>query len=177
MRARLFWCVSLSGVLAFAGAEAHVAVSPDTGAPGGELRIALDVEHGCSGAATTAIRVRLDDRIVVARPMAKPGWSVQVTHQKVTQPDGSAIDAPREIAWTGGSIPGDFYDEFVMLVQLPAGMPGSVVYFPVVQECGATTVRWIELPLAGEDPATLDFPAPSITLTDGTAPHASGKAD
>jgi uncharacterized protein YcnI len=168
----LFLACGLGGI-----ASAHVEIAPDTGAPGADLRAVFGVEHGCSGAATTAIRVRLDDRIVSARPMAKPGWTVQVVHQTVTRPDGTSLQVPREIDWTGGSIPGDFYDEFVMLVELPDAAPGTVIYFPTIQECGATTVRWIEMPLAGEAPESLDYPAPSVTLSDGAAPHASGKAD
>jgi uncharacterized protein YcnI len=166
------WLLALLGVCAGSAASAHIELGAETAAAGSDLRAVFGVEHGCGSAATTTIRIRLDNRIVSARPMAKPGWTVNVTRETVKQKDGSSLQVPREIAWTGGSIPGDFYDEFLMLVTLPDAPVGTVIYFPVVQECGSTIVRWIEMPLAGEDPDSLDHPAPSVTLTNGkAAPH------
>ena len=89
--------------------------------------------------------------------MAKPGWDVKVTRETAKQKDGTSLQVPREVSWTGGAIPGDFYDEFVMLVTIPDAPLGTLVYFPVVQECGAIVVRWIEMPLAGEDPDTREW--------------------
>jgi len=41
-----------------------------------------------------------------------------------------------EIDWTGGSLPDDYYDEFVFQSFLASDLqPGQTLYFPVVQEC------------------------------------------
>ena len=168
---RLAW-LALFAVAATA-AHAHIDIDIGAGeaAPGSDLRVAFAVSHGCGDASTTAIRIRLDPRIVSARPMAKPGWDVKVTRETAKQKDGTSLQVPREVSWTGGAIPGDFYDEFVMLVTIPDAPLGTLVYFPVVQECGAIVVRWIEMPLAGEDPDTLGHPAPFVTLTDVKGAH------
>src|SRR4051812_18646853 len=172
MRAlRLAFLAAIATFAVVVAARAHIELNVDEAAPGAEIRTVFAVGHGCGEAATTTIRIRLDSSIVSARPMLKPGWDVKVTRETVKQKDGTSLQVPREIAWTGGSIPGDFYDEFVMLVTMPNGPPGSLVYFPVVQECGATVERWIETPLPGEDPHSLGHPAPFVTLTNGSGAH------
>ena len=48
------------------------------------------------------------------------------------------------------------------------------VTFPTVQRCGDTEVAWIEIPDAGQDPETLEHPAPSVTVVaQATGPAAS----
>src|SRR5262245_950273 len=138
---RLALLAALASLAVSSAAEAHIELNVDEAAPGSDLRAVLAVGQGCGDAASTTIRIRLDSRIVSARPMAKPGWDVKVTRETVKQKDGTSLQVPREIAWSGGTIPGDFYDEFVMLVKMPDGPPGSLVFFPVVQECGATVER------------------------------------
>jgi len=151
--------------LATAGsARAHVTLGQASAPANSNFRAVFGIEHGCSGQPTTAIRMRLDERIIQARPMPKPGWKTDIVRATRKQPDGTTLEAPTEIDWSGGSLPADFYDEFVVLVKLPKADVGTVVYFPVVQECGTTSTRWIETPLPGEDPETLDDPAPFVTL-------------
>jgi uncharacterized protein YcnI len=175
MRAlRLALLAAVANLAGSAVAHAHIDLNVDQAVAGSNLRAVFALGHGCGEAGTTAIRIRLDPRIVSARPMAKPGWDVKVTRETVKQKDGTSLQVPREIAWTGSSVPSDFYDEFVMQVKMPDGPVGSPVYFPVVQECGSVVERWIEMPLAGEDPHTLGHPAPFVTLTDvkGGGDHA-----
>ncbi len=69
----------------------------------------------------------------------------------------------REIDWSGGKLPDDFYDEFVFIAGLPANA-GATLYFPVVQECESGVNRWIEIPEAGKSPHDLKQPAPHLRL-------------
>jgi uncharacterized protein YcnI len=162
--ARILAMLTLSFAVV-SGAQAHVTLGQTSAPANSNFRAVFGIEHGCSGQPTTAIRIRLDERITEARPMPKPGWKVEVVHATRKRPDGSTLTAPTEIAWSGGSLPADFYDEFLVLVKLPKADVGTVLYFPVVQECGGISTRWIETPLSGEDPDTLSNPAPSVTLT------------
>ena len=70
-----------------------------------------------------------------------------------------------EIAWTG-ELPDAYYDEFVVPrhADRQPSRPGSTLYFPVVQECADKTERWIEIPAAGQDPDSLEYPAPGVKL-------------
>jgi uncharacterized protein YcnI len=47
--------------------------------------------------------------------------------------------------------------------------PGSTVYLPVVQECGKTVERWIEIPAQGKSEDDYEHPAPSFTVTEPKA--------
>ena len=71
-----------------------------------------------------------------------------------------------EVAWTGGELPDAWYDEFVFRGRLAGFAPGTVVYFPVVQECPDGAVhRWIEIPAAGKCADDYEEPAPGVTIT------------
>ena len=153
----------LAAACAPAPAAAHIALEVQTAPAASDYRAVFMVEHGCGNDPTTAIRVRLDDRIVSATPIAKDGWTAQVA--QVTAYQTGNTRPPREVSWTGGRLPAFFPDQFTLLVKLPDAPPGTTLYFPVLQECGTTVVRWIELPLAGEKPEALDQPAPFVTLT------------
>jgi uncharacterized protein YcnI len=70
-----------------------------------------------------------------------------------------------EVDWSGGNQTDEFYDEFVFRGTLTAGLPaGEILYFPVVQQCGDVTERWIEIPAAGQDADSLEAPAPGLKL-------------
>jgi uncharacterized protein YcnI len=71
----------------------------------------------------------------------------------------------KEVVWSGGKLPDEFYDEFVFRSYLTAGLtPGQHLYFPVVQDCETGTDRWIEIPAAGKDADDYETPAPGIKL-------------
>ena len=157
-------CFALS-----AGAQAHVTLERGTASPNATYRAVFQVNHGCGGAATTAVRVTIPEGVIAARPMPKPGWSVAIAkapYAKSYKLYGEDLTAgPKEIGWTGGEIPDDQYDEFVVVARVTADFaPGSTVYFPVVQECGAKASRWIELPAPGQDAHALKNPAPGVRI-------------
>ncbi|NUB17353.1 DUF1775 domain-containing protein, partial [Azospirillum brasilense] len=57
------------------------------------------------------------------------------------------------------------YGVSVSRARLPQGASGSVVYFPVVQECEMGVHRWIEIPEPGKTDHDVKEPAPGVTLT------------
>jgi periplasmic copper chaperone A len=57
----------------------------------------------------------------------------------------------------------------VFRARLPEGAAGSVVRFPVVQECEAGVHRWIEIPEPGRSADDYEEPAPGVTLTPAAA--------
>ena len=59
----------------------------------------------------------------------------------------------KEVVWSGGKLPDDNYDEFVISTFLTDGLkPNTTLYFPVVQECEQGVSRWIEIPAEGAAP-------------------------
>src|SRR3712207_3482303 len=145
--AALFAC-SLAGI-----APAHVTLEAQEAPAGSIYKAVLQVGHGCEGSPTTAIRVRIPDGVIAVEPMPKPGWELTTRIESYAQPvayyEQMLTEGVREIAWTGGNLPDAWYDEFVFRVRLPEGAAGSVVHFPVMQECEAGVHRWIEIPEPG----------------------------
>ena len=70
----------------------------------------------------------------------------------------------KEVVWSGGKLPDDNYDEFVLSTFLTVSLkPGTTLYFPVVQECEQGISRWIEIPQEGKH-AEGKSPAPGVKL-------------
>jgi len=156
--------------MAFAApAAAHVTATPDAGPAGGYFRTAFRISHGCEDAATVAVRLAIPEGIAIARPQAKPGWTVEIRKRPLPAPvevgHGQRLtEAPAEIVWRGGPLPADQFDEFGLLLRLP-DRPGETLWFAVTQECTAGSNAWSEVPKPGERWGDLHRPAPFIRLT------------
>ncbi|MET0429896.1 MAG: YcnI family protein, partial [Microvirga sp.] len=126
------------------------------------------VPHGCGGAATTRIRVQVPPVFTSAKPQPKAGWTTEVAARTSIEHTGSVghdqAGAPREIAWSGRLEEGS-YDEFVIWVSTSRTQEPATIFVPVLQECGSTVERWIEIPAAGGKSDDLKSPAPSFKLT------------
>jgi uncharacterized protein YcnI len=162
--------------LGFAGtAVAHISLETGEAPANSTYKAVLRVPHGCDGAATTAVRVQIPEGVIVAKPMPKAGWTLETAtgaYAKSYDYYGETLtEGVKEIAWSGGTLPDAWYDEFVFRARLPDAPAGTVIYFPVVQECGDAAERWIEVPAEGQDPDSLPLPAPALTLTEAVAGH------
>ena len=156
-------------VLGASTAFAHISFETADAKIGSTHKAVLRVPHGCDGKATTAVRVQIPEGVIGVKPMPKPGWTLQTKkgkYEKSYQLYGQAVtDGVKEVDWSGGSLPDEFYDEFVFRGTLAADLPaGQKIYFPVVQECEGATTRWIEIPAAGQDEDALEDPAPGLNL-------------
>jgi uncharacterized protein YcnI len=164
--------VAAVGLACFAGAaEAHVTLEVQEARAGSSYKAVFKTPHGCKGAPTTTVRVRIPEGVISVKPMPKPGWKLET----VKGPYAKTYDffhglklseGVKEVVWSGGELPDEFYDEFVVSGFLAADLPvGSTLYFPVVQECpGGAAERWIEIPKEGESPWLLEKPAPFLKL-------------
>ncbi|HMM64267.1 MAG TPA: YcnI family protein [Mesorhizobium sp.] len=155
-----------SGTAAFA----HVTLETQEAPVGSTYKAVLRVPHGCEGKATVAVRVKIPEGVIAVKPMPKPGWELKTVkgkYEKAYELWGEKVtEGVQEVDWSGGKLPDEFYDEFVLRGQLAADLPaGEKLYFPVVQECedGAAD-RWIAIPAAGQDADELEFPAPGLKL-------------
>jgi uncharacterized protein YcnI len=160
---------SLAAILFAAGpALAHVELQTDKAPAAGSYKAVLMVPHGCAGSPTIALKVQIPDGVIGVKPMAKPGWKITIKSAKLTQPldiEGDKItEAVKEIDWTGGTLPDDFYDEFAFIAAKLPDTPGAVIYFPTVQICAKGETHWIEIPAQGQSGDDLAHPAPSLTL-------------
>jgi uncharacterized protein YcnI len=158
---------SAAAILAAMAVPAFAHITLDVGAApvGSSYKAVLRVPHGCDGTATTAIRLKVPEGFVSAKPMPKPGWTLDIktgAYAKSYTLFGSPVtQGATEISWSGGNLPDSEYDEFVVRGTLAADLPvGSILYFPVIQMCGAAEEDWIDT--SGSDAGT---PAPGLKLT------------
>ena len=96
--------------------------------------------------------------------MPKPGWKLETVTgptPRRTELYGSQLsEGVTEITWTG-ELPDAFYDEFVFRGSLAADLaPGSMLYFPVVQECASATEAGSRSRPPGRTARQLETPAP-----------------
>jgi len=122
-------------------AFAHITLETGSAPVGSSYKAVLRVPHGCDGQPTTAITVKVPEGFISAKPMPKPGWTLQITtgtYASTYKLYGAEVTSgATEISWSGGALPDNEYDEFVVRGTLADSLkPGETLYFPVLQNCG-----------------------------------------
>jgi uncharacterized protein YcnI len=156
--------------LAVSSASAHITLENRQATIGAGYKAVFAVPHGCAGSATVKIRVQIPEGVIAVKPMPKPGWNIEVIKGKYAAEydfhGAKASEGVKEVVWSGGKLPDDNYDEFVLSSYLTGGLkPNTMLYFPVVQECEQGVSRWIDIP--GEGHAMHEegkSPAPGVKL-------------
>lgn len=149
-----------------APAFAHAVVSPRSVAPG-YARVTVSIGHGCEGSPTKSVRVEIPEGYVAAKPMPKPGWTIEIERGDYAKPyamHGKEIKAgPTAITWTG-DLPDAYFDEFSLNGMFAGVEAGQKLYFNTTQTCEDGSMAWAEMAEDGEDPHALAFPAPFVTI-------------
>ena len=152
-----------------APAFAHAGISPASAPLNATIKAVLTIPHGCDGAPTDTVLVKLPEGFVNAKPQAKPGWQIEVTrgaYARAYDDHGSAVtEGALAIAWSGGALPDDQFDEFIVQGQFQGFDAETVLPFLTTQKCGAAQVDWTEIAAPGQNPHALAHPAPTITVT------------
>ncbi|MBC5763542.1 YcnI family copper-binding membrane protein [Ramlibacter albus] len=139
--------ILLAGFALFAGAaHAHVGLEYEVANASSSYKATFKVGHGCDKSPTRQLSVQVPPTMGNARPMPKPGWTLEVQRQG---------EAASRITWTArtreDALPDNQYDEFVLVAQAPA-QPGTVTW-QVVQVCEQGRAEWAPkleiLPSAG----------------------------
>lgn len=123
---------------------AHVTLADSEAENGSYHRFVLNVPHGCDGEATTAITVHIPEGIQGAKPLYIPGWDISTKTSKLEKPYTShgkeKTEDVSEITWANGSLPNNFYGEFVFRAKVSTD--AEHLLLQVVQQCGDKTVSW-----------------------------------
>jgi uncharacterized protein YcnI/copper(I)-binding protein len=153
-------------------AFAHASITPNTAAGGATVKVAIAVPHGCDGAPTDKVTVIIPEGFVSTKPQVKAGWQIEVTqgdYAKSYELHGKPVTAGAvSVTWSGGSIPDDQFDEFVLQGTVSADTP---LAFATTQYCGTASVAWDELAAEGQNPHDLKHPAPVLTVTAAEDSH------
>jgi periplasmic copper chaperone A len=111
--------------LCICAASAHVTLETREAPVGAPYKAVLRVPHGCEGAPTIALRVRIPEGVISVKPMLKPGWKIDTVTGKYSKSyqyfHGAKLsEGVSEIAWSDGKIPDAFYDDSCSRVSSPA---------------------------------------------------------
>src|SRR5580658_6517621 len=148
---RLALPAALAAAAVAAPANAHITLQGREAAVGSAYKAVFVVPHGCAGSATTKLRVQIPEGVIDAKPMPKAGWNLETVKGKYASEvdfHGAKLsEGVKEGVWSGGKLPDDFYEEFVISTYLTNTLkPDTVLYCPVVQECEQGVSRWIDIP-------------------------------
>lgn len=148
-------------------AFAHVSLERDEAAPG-SYKAVLRIPHGCDGKATHTVRIEVPEGYVGVKPMPKPGWTLATTkgdYAKKYDLHGEEVaSGVKSVTWSGGSLPDEYYDEFVLTGTLAGVEEGQALFFKAKQTCDGGEVAWDEEPAPGQNPHALEHPAPALTI-------------
>lgn len=151
-------------VLLAAPASAHVAVTPETVAPGEAAALTFRVPNESDSAKTVSVEIALPDepQFDFVSVAAAPGW----THE-----EARSGDRVTSITWSGGTIaPGEFH-EFSIVVGPVEGV--DRLEFKAVQTYDdGEVVRWIDPTVEGEGEP--EHPAPTVSVSTDGGEHAVG---
>ena len=151
-----------------APAMAHVSFETPQATQNSTYKAVLRIPHGCAGAPTLKVSVRIPDGVVAVKPMPKAGWildMVEKTYPKPVMISGQPVTAGiGEIIWSG-SLADEHFDEFVFQARVTDAVEaGSELAFPVVQTCASASEAWTEIAAPGQDSQALNRPAPTIRI-------------
>lgn len=161
-----------------AGASAHVSISPDKTTANSYALLTFGVPHGCDTSGTTKVTITLPEELNDAQPTVNPSWTVERVEEQLASPkklaDGATITKrTSKIVYTAKTpLDPELRDALVLSVKLP-DTPGATLYFPTLQNCQVGQTDWAEIPKDGQDAHSLEAPAPSVTISEGS-PQASG---
>lgn len=161
-----------------AGASAHVGISPDKTTANSYALLTFGIPHGCDTSGTTKVTITLPEQLNDAQPTVNPNWTVEKVEEELASPkktaDGATITKrTSKIVYTAKApLDPELRDALVLSVKLPDAA-GSTLYFPTLQNCQVGQTDWAQIPKEGQDPHSLEAPAPSVTISDGS-PQAEG---
>ncbi len=171
MRTSVWFGAAALGCVIACPSAAHVGLSPTEAPTGQAFLISVGIGHGCDGAATTVLRVQMPAGVISVQPVPKPGWTIEIVSGPYAAPQMQGATEVREgvteLRWTGGNLPNAFYDQFVFRARLADNLEhGTMVWFPVIQECATGIHRWITVPVEGQpEPAE---PTPGLMVAEPT---------
>ena len=167
-----FYPMSFAAACALAAASitaalAHASLEKGEASPG-SYKAALKIPHGCDGQPTHTVRLKVPQGYVDVKPMAKPGWKIETVkgdYGATYDLHGTKINSGViEVIWSGGDLPDDLFDEFVVSGTLAGVEEGDVLFFKATQLCASGEIDWTEEPAPGQDAHVLKHPAPALTI-------------
>lgn len=158
--------VACGPLLLAPAAQAHILLERPQAEAGSYYKAVFQVGHGCSGSPTRRIVVEVPEEVGFAKPMPKPGWTIEIDTVRLAEPymtqDGPVTDRVTQVRWVGGTLAANHYDEFVVFSRMP-GTAGPL-YWKASQICEQGRLDWVEIPAGGKRPSDYKEPAPAVEV-------------
>lgn len=152
-------------------AFAHATLEVQEAKIGASYKAVLRVPHGCGTEATQTVRIQIPEGFYNVKPMPKAGWKLETVTGPYAQGynnHGTILtEGVKEIVWSEGNLPNEWYDEFVFRGTFAGTLEPGKFYFPSIQECANGEEAWIDV--TGAEGA--EMPAPSLELVPADAGH------
>ena len=150
--------------------QAHVTLEYPVATAGQSYKATFKIGHGCGASPTRVVEIDMPAGVRGAKPMPKPGWTLDVVRDKLVQPYTShgrnVSEDTTRIRWTAKTeadmLPSQHYDEFVLVGTLP--QQAGMLYWPVRQICPQGQLDWTEVPAQGQKWTDLKSPAAELEL-------------
>lgn len=150
---------------------AHTTLEVRQATIGSSYKAVLRPGHGCQGEPTIVLRVQIPEGFFNVKPMPKAGWQLETVigpYENTYENHGATLtEGVKEIIWSGGELPDDWYDEFIFRGTFADSLQPGSFYFPTVQECPNGEDAWIDT--SGAEDA--EKPAPRLELVSGEDGH------
>ena len=157
-------------------ADAHVVLEQRQTPVGQPYKAVFKVTHGCEGSPTVKVRIDFPEGVIAVKPMPKPGWQITTTKGGYAQGykfyHGATLsEGVKSVVWTGGSLPDDFYDEFIVNAFIAEELkPNQTLAFTVTQDCEKGQMTWSET-APPEHQHHLKWPAPLLKILPKASEH------
>jgi len=159
--------ISVAPLAAPLAAMAHASLETQTAALGTTYKGVMRITHGCDGHSTQRVRIDIPEGVVNVKPMPKPGWTVTTERgayaHSYTVHGSPVTEGVQAIEWSGGTLPDDFFDEFIFRGTLDDSLGEGVIYFPTTQYCADGENAWVDIPASADAPRPAS-PAPALDL-------------
>ncbi len=150
-------------------ASAHVSVSPDELVAGDHGVLTFSFAHGCETSPTTSLKVTMPEGLASVAPTADSDWTIDIERG-----DDGLVSA---VTYTAlAPVPNDLRGAVSMAVGLDEDTPDTLA-FPVIQTCVEGSTEWTEIAEDGQDPHSLDAPAPVVTVIPASPDAGHGEHD
>jgi uncharacterized protein YcnI len=166
------WVLVVVATIGALPAWGHVTVHPSSLPAGSsDVEITFRVPNERSNANTVMLQVYFPTNLplLTVDVLPVPGWKSTVQTQNLSKPvqtdDGLVSQVVSEVTWTAtaGGISQGQYEDFPIAAGAMPSQSGPLVFKALQTYSSGETVRWIEVPIAGQPQP--DTPAPILTLT------------
>ena len=175
------FCSLLAGIFSLfllltQSGQAHAVLDRQTVAAGQALHVSIGIGHGCSGAATTRLSVRIPEGLIVSKIDSNDRFKVQSQNAKFEHawagPNGLVEEGIREITWSDGQLVDKVRGEFGFDLYASNDLKlGQILALPVIQICEKGDHHWVEQAETVEARDALKSPAPILKVVAAEQVH------